>query len=198
MPALTRSAHLSSALRADSTSSQAWLRRALSVISATALLALSAHISVSLPFTPIPVTLQTFAVLLIAMLFGPVWGSVTMLLYLAEGAVGLPVFSPHGLGGLPQLVGPSAGYLLSYPFAALLAGSLFAAFQRFVPTFFAAAAAACLADMMILVAGSAWLSVALHLTPAHALQLGATPFLAGEALKMLFVSLALSAFQKAR
>ena len=73
-------------------------------VAATGLLAICAHISLPLPFTAVPLTLQTFAVILIGMVLGPVAGFSSMILYLAEGAAGLPVFSPHGLGGVAQLM----------------------------------------------------------------------------------------------
>ena len=98
------------------------LGRIVLTIAATEFVALCAHVSMPLPFTPVPLTLQTFAVILVGMLFGPVVGFSSMVLYLAEGATGLPVFSPHGLGGIAQLVGPTGGFLLSYPIAAACAG----------------------------------------------------------------------------
>ena len=94
------------------------------VVAATALVAISAHIAVPLGFTPVPVTMQTFAVLLLGLLFSPGPAFACLALYLMEGALGLPVFSPHGPGGMAQLLGPSGGYLLSYPFAAALPVSL--------------------------------------------------------------------------
>ena len=181
-----------------SSRSHAWLRSTMVAVAATALIALCAHISVPVPFTPIPVTMQTFAVLLLGMLLGPVLGAATMLLYLMEGAAGLPVFSPHGLGGLAQLTGPSGGYLLCYPVAALLAGFTFSVLKRVLPIYVAAAASAVLADTALLGAGSAWLGNFLHLAPVHALQIGAFPFIGGEILKLVLVSIALSAFSKTK
>ena len=91
-------------------------------ITASAFVALCAHISLPLPFTPVPLTLQNFAVLVVGVLLGPGAAFSAMMLYLAEGAIGLPVFSPTGLGGVAQLLGPTGGYLLSYPLAAAVAG----------------------------------------------------------------------------
>ena len=141
--------------------------------------------------------MQTFAVLLVGMLLGPAAGAATLALYLAEGAVGLPVFSPHGPGGLAQLAGPSAGYLLSYPAAAALAGSLFAAARRVVPTPLATLAAAATAGALILLSGSAWLMASLHLSLARALALGTLPFLAGEACKVALLVAAVTALRQA-
>ena len=72
------------------------LKTRLTVVAATALVAICAHIAVPLGFTPVPVTMQTFAVLLLGLLFAPGPAFACLALYLAEGAVGLPVFSPHG------------------------------------------------------------------------------------------------------
>src|ERR1700749_1032548 len=88
--------------------------KALLVIGASAFVAVCAHISLPLPFTPVPLTLQNFAVILVGMLLGPVAGFSAMALYLAEGAMGLPVFTPHSIGGIAHLLGPNAGYLFSY------------------------------------------------------------------------------------
>ena len=169
-----------------------WPQRVAIAAACTALLALCAHISVALPFTPIPVTMQTFAVLLVGMLLGPAAGAATLVLYLAEGAAGLPMFSPHGPGGLAQLAGPSAGYLLSYPAAAALAGSLFAAARRIAPAAVAALATAVLADALILLSGSAWLMASLHLSLTRAIAVGSKPFLAGEAVKVALLAVAVT------
>ena len=174
---------------------QTWPQRLAVAVACTALIALCAHISVALPFTPIPVTMQTFAVLLVGILLGPSAGAATLALYLAEGAAGLPVFSPHGPGGLAQLAGPSAGYLLSYPVAAALAGSLFATARRIVPTFFAALVAASLAGTLILLSGSAWLMTSLHLSLTRAIELGTVPFLAGEAFKIALLTIPVTALR---
>ena len=95
---------------------------AILIVGATAFVALCAHISVPLPFTPVPLTLQNFAVLLVGMFLGPVAGFTTMALYLLEGAVGLPVFTPYSAAGAAHLLGPNGGFLFSYPLAAAIAG----------------------------------------------------------------------------
>ena len=102
----------------------------LSIVVSTALVAICAHISIPLGLTPVPVTMQTFAVLLLGLLFGPGAAFASLSLYLMEGALGLPVFSPHGPGGLAQLLGPTGGYLISYPFAAALASVLYRRWGR--------------------------------------------------------------------
>jgi biotin transport system substrate-specific component len=94
-------------------------------VAATVVIALAAHVAFPLPFTPVPFTLQPLAVLGVGLAFGPVGGFLTLLAYLAEGACGLPVFSPAGPGGIGQLFfGPTSGYLLSYPLVAAIAGGL--------------------------------------------------------------------------
>src|SRR5262249_16160627 len=117
LPSSTGLAHGSSRPIATSV-----LGRIALVIGATVFVALCARISVPLPFTPVPLTLQNFAVLLVGLALGPVDGMAGLVLYLMEGAGGAPVFNPHGPGGLLQLFGPTGGYLLSYPFAAAAAG----------------------------------------------------------------------------
>src|SRR5437899_2004673 len=93
------------------------------VIGATAFVAACAHVSLPLPFTPVPLTLQNFAVILVGLALGPVAGFSAMALYLAEGALGLPVFTPSGgPTGIAHLLGPNGGFLFSYPLAAATAG----------------------------------------------------------------------------
>ena len=92
------------------------------VVGASVLMAVSAHVSVPLPFSPVPVTMQPLAMLLIAFFIGPRRAAAAMVAYLLEGAAGLPVFSPAGFGGIAQLIGPTGGFLMATPFAAFAAG----------------------------------------------------------------------------
>src|SRR5436305_10431008 len=95
------------------------------IVSASLFVALCARIYIPLPGTPVPLTVQNLAVLLVGLALGSRRGFIAMALYLAEGASGLPVFSPTGPGGIAQLIGPTAGYLIAYPFVAALAGFIF-------------------------------------------------------------------------
>ena len=154
----------------------------LSVVSATVLVAICAHIAVPLGFTPVPVTMQTFAVLLLGLLFGPGPAFACLALYLMEGAVGLPVFSPHGPGGMAQMLGPTGGYLLSYPFAAAVASVLYRRGRR---SFVAAIAASGIASILILAAGASWLGLLTHAKFSVVFAQSVAPFLAGDAVKIL-------------
>ena len=159
----------------------AW-KTVFAVVLATALVAICAHIAIPLGFTPVPVTMQTFAVLLLALLFGPGPAFACLTLYLMEGAVGLPVFSPHGPGGMAQLLGPTGGYLLSYPFAAALASVLYRRGRR---SFLAALVATGFASIVILAAGATWLGLLTHLKFSVVLTQSVAPFLPGDAVKVL-------------
>ena len=94
------------------------------VIGASAVIAVCARLVLPLPFTPVPLTLANFGVLLVGLSLGSKRGFAAAALYLSWGAMGLPVFSPAGVGGLAQLFGPTGGYLLAYPVVAFLAGWL--------------------------------------------------------------------------
>jgi biotin transport system substrate-specific component len=164
--------------------------RILLALSANALLVICAHLSLPLFFTPVPLTLQTFAVVLTGLLLGPSLACSTMVLYLAEGAMGLPVFSPAGPGGAAQLLGLTGGFLMSYPLAAAVAGFLVRAHGSRMSRFAAAVVAASAADVIILLTGGAWLS---HLSQANlhtAAALGVIPFLPGEIIKIMAASAA--------
>lgn len=160
------------------------VRNAGLVLAASAFVAVCAHISLPLPFTAVPLTLQTFAVILVGMALGPVAGFCSMMLYLAEGAAGMPVFSPHGPGGLAQLLGPTAGFLFSYPLAAAVAGTVVRATSNPRARFSIAILAGTLASIPVFALGAAWLAFLLHLNATSAMHLAVTPFLFGEAAKV--------------
>jgi biotin transport system substrate-specific component len=159
--------------------------KAFLAIGATALVALCAHVSLPLYFTPVPLTLQTLAVILIGLALGPALGCSAMVLYLAEGAIGLPVFSPQGPGGVAQLLGPTAGFLLSYPLAAAAAGSVVRSVRIGRSQFPAAVLAGIAASIVIFSIGAGWIAILLHLSPAAAWHLSVAPFLPGEGLKIV-------------
>jgi len=149
------------------------------VVSASILMAISAHISVPLPFSPVPVTMQPLAMLLIAFFIGPRRAAAAMVAYLLEGAAGLPVFSPAGPGGIAQLIGPTGGFLMATPFAAFAAG--FIARKRTV-TYLTLAALA--AEVILFTFGASWFTLATHTTLSQAFALAVLPFLPGEVLKI--------------
>ncbi len=150
----------------------------------TLVLALAAHAAFPLPFTPVPFTLQPLAVLAVGLVLGPLDGTLAVLAYLAEGAAGLPVFSPTGLGGVLQLFGPTGGYLLADPLVAFIAG--FTA-RRLAPQagpYWAAITGCVLGTVVLFASGAAWLG---HLHPMSVYSLwiaSVAPFLPGEAVKI--------------
>ena len=154
-------------------------------VAATLAVAMAAHVAFPLPFTPVPFTLQPLAVLVVGLLLGPVDGALALLAYLAEGAAGLPVFSPTGPGGLLQLLGPTGGFLMAYPAVAFVTGFVSRRLVRRTGHYVAAAVACTAATLLLFASGAAWLS---HFQPssAHALWMAAVaPFLPGEAVKIL-------------
>ncbi|MFZ0633746.1 MAG: biotin transporter BioY [Acidobacteriaceae bacterium] len=156
------------------------------VLLGTLLVAICAHVSIPLWFTPVPLTLQTFAVLLLALLLSPRWSAVTMLVYLAEGAAGLPVFAPVGAPTLLHLFGPTAGYLIAYPTVAWLTGSLFRRFRGLDASGFTAVlGAAAVGDCVILLSGAAWLASLTHQSATTVMMLAVAPFVPGEVLKVV-------------
>src|SRR5258708_1930255 len=107
------------------------IRRAAAVIIGAVLVALAAQVAVPLPGTPVPMTLQPMAVLLVGGLLGARFGALSMILYLAMGAAGLPVFTPTvPLFGIARLLGPTGGYLLAYPVAAWAVGAIVPPLRR--------------------------------------------------------------------
>jgi biotin transport system substrate-specific component len=151
-------------------------------IAATAFVALCAHISIPLGFTPVPITLQPFAVLLLGLVLAPGLSFAELCLYLLEGASGLPVFSPHGLGGIAQLFGPTGGYLLAAPFAAAVAGLIYRDGKRKLLFAIAGAAAG---DIILLAIGALWLGLLANTSFSVLLHESVVPFLASDAAKVI-------------
>ena len=152
------------------------LRRAAAVILGAALVAVAAQVSIPLPGTPVPLTLQPLAVLLVG----------GLILYLTAGALGLPVFTPYGLPGLARLVGPTGGYLLAYPVAAFAVGRIAGdgkAWGRLALALVAGLALIHLGGLaqLLILTGSA----------ASAVRLGTLPFVVGDLLKLCIAILIL-------
>ena len=155
------------------------------VAAANLLLVLCAWLAVPLPWTPVPITGQTFGVLLVAVLLGSRRGALALGLYLLEGLAGLPVFQPFGLPGVARLAGPTAGYLLAYPAAAFATGWL--AEHGAGKSVARLAGALLCGEIVIFAGGCAWLAAGMQLGWTRALAAGLTPFLPGELIKMLLV-----------
>jgi biotin transport system substrate-specific component len=156
-------------------------RQVALVVGASLFVALCARVTIPLPFTPVPLTVQNFGVVLVGLLLGSRRGFAAMILYLAEGAMGMPVFSPLGPGGMAQILGVTGGYLLVYPLVAGLAGFIF---ERGTKSFARAAIAGLLAEIVLFASGVTWLYVATH-SLAKAAYLGLYWFVAAEVLKVM-------------
>lgn len=153
----------------------------LFAILGTVALWISAKISV--PFWPVPMTMQTFAILVIGGLYGARLGFLTLLLYLAEGAMGLPVFSgtPERGIGMVYMMGPTGGYLLAFPIAAALVGWFAERGWDRSPIHLAAIMT--VATAFIFVLGVIWLGSVIG-WEKPVLELGVTPFIPGAILKI--------------
>jgi biotin transport system substrate-specific component len=160
----------------------AWLRGSGVVLAGSAFAAVCAHVSLPLFFTPVPLSLAPFAVLVLGLLLSPRMAAATFAAYLAEGAAGLPVFSPSpASAGLAHLFGPTGGYLLAYPLAAALISFLF---RRAGRGYLSAFTSAAIGDLLILTCGALWLAAITHIAVLQATALAVLPFLAGDALKI--------------
>ena len=154
------------------------LRGAILMALGTALLTLSAKVNLPLPH--VPMTLQTLVVLMIGAAYGWRLGSATVIAYLAEGAIGLPVFAGP-VGGLAPLVGPTAGYLYGFVLAAFATGWLSQrGWDRSVLWLFVAMG---IGHVLILGAGFAWLAFGMKLGADKAWLVGIVPFIAASLVK---------------
>ncbi len=171
-----------------------WAEQSAIVLSASLFVALCARVTVPLPFTPVPLTLQNFGVLLVGLTLGSRRGFAALLLYLVEGASGMPVFNPAGPGGVAQLMGATGGFLLAYPFVAGLAGWIM---ERGKATFARAAAAGLLAEIVLFAGGISWLAVLTH-SFAQAARFGLYWFVFAEVIKIMLAAGISSGWQQVR
>jgi len=158
-------------------------RQVALVVGGSLFVALCARISIPLWFTPVPLTMQNFGVVLVGLFLGSRRGFAAMILYLAEGAMGMPVFSPSSVGlmGVAQILGPTGGYLMAYPLVAGLAGFVF---ERGTKTFTRAVISGLLAEIVLFAGGVTWLFAATH-SFQKAAYLGLYSFIAAEVLKVM-------------
>lgn len=157
------------------------------VIGGSLFIALCAQVAIPLPFSPVPITGQTLAVLAVGVLLGSRRGGLSVLTYLIEGALGLPVFAPDGQIGLARLVGPTGGYLVGFVIAAYAAGWLAErGWDRKVIT---ALLAMLLGNAIIYACGLTWLGGFVGIEKA--LPLGLYPFIVGDLIKLALASASL-------
>ena len=167
------------------------------VIGASLFVALCARATLPLPFTPVPLTLQNFGVLLVGLSLGSRRGFMALVLYLGEGLVGMPVFNPAGPGGVAQLLGPTGGFLLAYPFVAGIAGWVFEEkMGEHAEKSFARAFTACvLAETYLFVGGLSWLAILTH-SLAQAIRFGLYWFVFAEVIKIMSAAGIASGWQR--
>lgn len=162
------------------------------VVAGTLVLALSSYITV--PMIPVPITMQTLAVVLVGAFYGWRLGGITIAAWLLEGALGLPVFA-GGTGSLAVFMGPTAGYLLSFPLVGALAGWLVERGwdgSRPILAFWAMM----LAQTVCLLLGAAWLAVLIGLE--NAFMTGVLPFIPGEIVKAALAAATLASWHAAK
>ena len=177
---------------------QTLLRRALLVVAGSLFIALAAQIAV--PMWPVPVTLQTLAILLVGFAYGSRLGAVTVLAYLAQGFVGLPVFTPSTLPGLAALIGPTGGFLIGFVGLAWLAG--FAAERGLARGVLGTALVAIAASALLYVPGVLWPMAVASVAGVDAGWAGqglgfyaahfVVPFLIGDVIKAVIAALVVS------
>ena len=161
------------------------------MILATVFVAICAHISMPLPWTPVPLVAGDFAVILVGFMLGPQIGFFTMLLYLAEGAAGLPMFSPQGPGGVAQIIGPTGGFLIAYPTIAAVAGAMRSRSNKYTHNFFAA-----LVAMTVLFAcGMIYLKLLTGISTSTAWVQAIKPFIPAAIIKCALAAVLASAWR---
>ncbi|QEA13715.1 biotin transporter BioY [Comamonas flocculans] len=182
----------SASLSLNPSGSGHWLRQLLLVLVGTAALSASSYLSI--PLQPVPVSMQTFAVLMVGALYGWRLGGITVLAWLLQALAGMPVLA-GGAGGLAPFMGKTAGYLLAFPVGAMLMGWLAQRgwdgarpLRAFVAMF------AC--TTLILLAGGTWLGMLIGMDKGW--QFGVLPFLLGDVLKSALGAATLALWYQAR
>jgi biotin transport system substrate-specific component len=173
------------------------LRSAGIALAGSAVVALSAHVALPLSFTPVPMTLQPLAVLVLGLLLAPELAAATLVLYLAEGAMGLPVFAPTipPTLGLAHLLGPTGGYLMAYPAAAVLASWLY---RRTGRGFGSGLLSAGSALALVFACGAVWLAVWTHGSIQTVLAQAVLPFLPGAGLNIAAAAAVARGYERLR
>jgi biotin transport system substrate-specific component len=174
------------------------LRKALMVLGGTLFIAAAAKVSV--PMWPVPISMQTLAILLVGFAMGSRLGALTVMAYLAQGAMGLPVFSPNTLPGVAGLLGPTGGFLVGFVGLAWLAG--FAVERGLARGVFTTAAVALVASALLYVPGILWPMAVAGAAGLEAGWIGQgaafywthfmAPFLLGDALKAVIAALVIT------
>ncbi len=158
------------------------VRDVVLVMGGAAFVGLAAQVAVPLPFTPVPVTGQTFAVLLVGAALGTVRGLIAMAIYLTAGLIGVPWFAGGSAAHSEGVLVPSFGYVVGFVLAGALVG--FLAERGWTRTPWRTAGAMILGSVVIYAIGVTWLKVALAASWADAAAWGLTPFLVGDAIKV--------------
>ena len=161
---------------------QSLSRQLLLVVGASLLMAILARFSMPMPFTPVVLTMSNLGVLFIALTLGSRRAGAAMLLYLAEGAMGLPVFSTGGPGGIAQILGPTGGYLMAYPLASFVAGWISERGQRSISRF---AIAAIAGEVVLFAGGIVYLISLTGVSFRQAANWGVYPFAFAEIIKIM-------------
>jgi biotin transport system substrate-specific component len=160
------------------------------VLLGTGLIALSAQVTVALPFTPVPLTGQTFGVVLVGSSLGALRGTTSSLLYVLIGCLGAPVFA-SGAHGFGVLSGATGGYLVALPVAAAVVG--FLAERRWDTRFSSAIGSMLTGNVIIYLIGLPWLAAVLNTNLERTLELGLYPFVPGDLLKLYLAAALLPA-----
>lgn len=143
---------------------------------------IAASAQFSIQIGPVPITGQSFAVLLTGALLGPRLGAAAVIAYLIEGAIGLPFFAPGGAPGILRFLGPTGGYLVAFPAAAFVTGAFAEhGWDKRYPT---AVAAMAIGSAIIFLGGWAWFAVLTNTPPVAAFKIAVLPFLAGDVIKI--------------
>lgn len=161
-----------------------WTKQAALIVGASLLVALCARMTVPLPFTPVPLTLQNFGVLVVALLLGSRRGFAALALYLVEGASGLPVFNPAGPGGVAQIIGATGGFLMAYPLVAFVAGWIY---ERSPKNFMWAAFSGMVGELVLFSGGLSWLFAMTH-SLSQAILWGLYWFVFAEVIKIMMAA----------
>lgn len=160
----------------ETTKKIVWSKQLFSILLGSFIMAIFANISIKLPFTPVPIVCQNFIAILLGIILGPKKGALSVMAYLAQGMIGLPVFANMASGAL-VLIGPTGGYLIGYVISAFVAGYLYRESKQFSLILAMTAAVFCQYALGLI-------QLSFFVGPGSVLTLGFFPFIIGDLLKM--------------
>lgn len=158
------------------------LKKSITTALMAAVISALSPISITIPMSPVPISLSTFAIYLTLYILGATYGTISTMIYVLLGIIGAPVFTGFS-GGIGKILGPTGGYIIAYIFMAIIAGCII---ERNYSSGFMCFLGMAIGTIVLYIVGTLWLSHILNMTFIEGLGVGVIPFIPGDIVKMVF------------